>query len=632
MAVVNRHIKNYLRDYLRMKLPGFAVLLRGKWGCGKTWFIKTFIDDVSKENEYRFAYISLNGVRKLEEIDKRLFLALHPKLAGKYANLIAHLSTGILRLGQVNELIEDFKFSDFTHAVENRILVFDDVERCVVQIEETLGYINDFVEQMGLKVIIIGNEEEIEKDDGEKSRHDDEGAQIPPSKNKYLLIKEKLIGKRFQVGHDIHAVLDEFFKRIKSKEVRTFLMSHREILRSIFAESETDNLRILLQTMWDFERFYVLIDEKFRKIDELMSNLLGVFLCLSFDSNSGRISVVDLQDLEAFRVHRILVQQNPEAKPPKIAGTFKRYPSIDSYHLILSSEAWKEWFEKGSISKEKIMEGLSNSGYLKKEQPTWVSLWYWSRLEDKEFNAVYASVITECKRHKFVKLPIILHIAGVFISLSKAGLSAMTPGDVVKECRKYIDTVLQAGKLEFMSTEDFRYSRVDAWGGLGYQGSDTKEFQEIAEYMRSKLNEMEMQALKEASSAVLKVMETDTLHFRRMITINNVEQLYYDKPVFMNVRSADFFQSLLKVSNENKWYVFSALQTRYEYIHAAPALEGELTFLTELNEQIDQYVSSHPGIVSSYILDSARIKYLKSSMQFIQTFVEQKKKDEPSEK
>ena len=42
---MNLHIEEFLEYYCSLKHdPEYAVLLKGKWGAGKTWFIKNFID------------------------------------------------------------------------------------------------------------------------------------------------------------------------------------------------------------------------------------------------------------------------------------------------------------------------------------------------------------------------------------------------------------------------------------------------------------------------------------------------------------------------------------------------------------------------------------------------------------
>ena len=44
MTKHNEDILNCLNDYLKVNKPGYAVLLKGAWGCGKTYFVKNWIE------------------------------------------------------------------------------------------------------------------------------------------------------------------------------------------------------------------------------------------------------------------------------------------------------------------------------------------------------------------------------------------------------------------------------------------------------------------------------------------------------------------------------------------------------------------------------------------------------------
>ncbi len=39
---INSHVEEYLDYYCDLHAPRFAILLKGQWGCGKTWFIKNY--------------------------------------------------------------------------------------------------------------------------------------------------------------------------------------------------------------------------------------------------------------------------------------------------------------------------------------------------------------------------------------------------------------------------------------------------------------------------------------------------------------------------------------------------------------------------------------------------------------
>ena len=73
------------------------------------------------------------------------------------SNIVSKISEKLLVKIDLRELI-----SEFFHP-EKYILVFDDLERCNMDINRVLGYINRFVEHDGAKVIIIADQEKIGK-------------------------------------------------------------------------------------------------------------------------------------------------------------------------------------------------------------------------------------------------------------------------------------------------------------------------------------------------------------------------------------------------------------------------------------------------------------------------------------
>ena len=64
--------------------------------------------------------------------------------------------------GNANIQIPNFKPEDLLNT-KDYILIFDDLERCSINIINLLGYINFFVEHQSYKVILIANEKELKK-------------------------------------------------------------------------------------------------------------------------------------------------------------------------------------------------------------------------------------------------------------------------------------------------------------------------------------------------------------------------------------------------------------------------------------------------------------------------------------
>ena len=42
------HLESYLEYYLSLESPGFAVLVKGPWGTGKTFQVKKFIPEAKR--------------------------------------------------------------------------------------------------------------------------------------------------------------------------------------------------------------------------------------------------------------------------------------------------------------------------------------------------------------------------------------------------------------------------------------------------------------------------------------------------------------------------------------------------------------------------------------------------------
>jgi len=164
-----------------------AIILNGAWGSGKTYFVHNelipAIENLGEKPKIKTVYISLYGVTELNEISKEIFnktflsdKLLFPKLnkkrkvsrgRRKYVWDTIKGTTGSLLKGLLTKKIgfdlvvpEMKEYWNYINESEV-ILILDDLERSQIDIIELMGYINNFVEEYGIKTLIIGNEEEI---------------------------------------------------------------------------------------------------------------------------------------------------------------------------------------------------------------------------------------------------------------------------------------------------------------------------------------------------------------------------------------------------------------------------------------------------------------------------------------
>lgn len=117
-------------------------------------------------------YISLYGIDNVDEIGRRLCIQSIKEKMGKKGSpsdsKLTQITTVIMSavakagLGRIN--IDDSSIDDLALILpnyDNNVIVFDDLERCNCDINEVLGYINNFVEHSDASVIIAANEDEI---------------------------------------------------------------------------------------------------------------------------------------------------------------------------------------------------------------------------------------------------------------------------------------------------------------------------------------------------------------------------------------------------------------------------------------------------------------------------------------
>lgn len=151
-----------------------CILVNGVWGVGKT---HTLLFDIVKpyqeENfkKVKFAYSSLFGKTKLDEINTELYTLLHPRTT-KLMNLISPaikiIDTGFSLSGvNISFNPEDIKPNKINKKIKDKttVVLLDDLERLntkFISHKEIMGYINELITQ-GIKVIVLANIEQLKE-------------------------------------------------------------------------------------------------------------------------------------------------------------------------------------------------------------------------------------------------------------------------------------------------------------------------------------------------------------------------------------------------------------------------------------------------------------------------------------
>lgn len=484
----NTHIESFLDYYTALTAPHYAVLLTGKWGIGKTFFITRYMEKIFPKQEDesekipKIIKISLNGVQTKDEIDDMIIKEFHPFMNKKSARLTGKIFSSLLKSQGID--LDNLKTDDFFNIYHpESIYIFDDLERCCMPIEASLGYINSFVENNNCKVIIIGNEEEIAPyADNQK-------------KASYKSIKEKVIGKTLRMMPETENALNYFLDQLQKGEGRKFLKSQRDLIIQMYQTSKLDNLRILQQSFNDFERLYAYLEDKHKKHEMFMKDLVMLFFILSFEIKAGHFSCHDLEEWQQDILRNSMgglfsTSNDPEKDNDKnqnkkdyLSKYGEYFVNIIAYRNIFSELMLSHILEDGFFPEDDIKQELDDLPVYFPSKEPWRNLWHWRDQKSEELDSMLEQFEQDFKERKYSDIGVILHVFGLRLFFSKNGLLTQGTAEIGKECRQYVDEIVSSLSEENF---DFETSRLTGMYGLGFYKSDSEEWLELKDYLKDK--------------------------------------------------------------------------------------------------------------------------------------------------
>lgn len=332
-----------------------------------------------------------------------------------------------------------------------------------------------FVEIQGYKAIIIANEEEIfqKKTDSDTQTN-----------SKYARIKEKLIGKTFEIATDLNGALNHFISEIQHDDLKKFYRSNIDLIKDIHTCSQYSNLRHLKQALWDFEYFFKNIDQKFQECDELIQELLRIFLTLSFEIKSAQILSTKITTIKDSFIKESL-KKNKE-QPSLYEQLRDKYNQINLLNLVLTHELWEEIFDTGIYNTQEINNALANSKYFIDEHtPNWLKLWHFSELTDEEFNKLLATEISKLNMATYNEIGEIKHIIALLLFFIDNAEIKLNKEELVQKALKNIQTIITSQDITVHSDQADSFLRNSSWNGLIFFQNEKPVFQELCKKIQN---------------------------------------------------------------------------------------------------------------------------------------------------
>lgn len=260
-------IRKEIMEFISSKEKNGALLLTGKWGCGKTHLIRQVRDELNKEAQYAVVVVSLFGIDSIQGVARKVkesvfkimmgseeqnqekawgkkaksVLSSVTAVLGEFSNYAKGVNTA-LSINPYDLVAVSSQIScrqNGTTIKKELVLVFDDFERSKIDKVELLGAINDYCENDGIKTILVADEAHIEGDE-------------------YKGFKEKLISRTVKVRADFANAIWHIINNYKEtvQGYKDFLGNNIGAISILFIESRTDNIRSFKSFLMDFERVY----------------------------------------------------------------------------------------------------------------------------------------------------------------------------------------------------------------------------------------------------------------------------------------------------------------------------------------------------------------------------------------
>lgn len=560
MSTVNHHIKDFIEYYIVLDQPQYAVLLSGKWGSGKTFFVNQVLDTYHQYNN--IVKVSLFGLKTKDELHKQVLLKLFNIDDTHDISVTAKL------VGQVLKKFTGVNLSDMPmgwalrqEGNQNALFVFDDLERSNIELIELHGYINELIETHKQKVILLADEDMLNHNEN------------------YLRFKEKTIGKTFQIEQDLDSVFTAFLHELKnSKEI---LQNNQSVIKTVFDMAGYKNLRSLRQGLLEFDRLIEHFEQKFKNHAELMAEIIRIFFVLTFEIKSGQLDIQTLKEITALRFGRRMNETKADEEFTPIEKVFRKY-SFLTYELFLSTQSWIDFFTFGTLTSEQLSSDLINCPYFfREERKEWVHLWHFLELEEDEFQKTLEVTFNKLESNEYLTPEIVMHVSGILLNLSANELYHQTKIEIVRDMKTYIDE--NRKKWDNLYTVD-DFNIDDSAFGLGYHNGQTDEFKEIKNYLLEKAKETIYEDLPLQGEKLLNNLKENNIAVFQDMLSESRDSILYRLPVFKVIDPECFIDILKRVENKNFRKLINILVLRYEKIgwEAYSPLLEELDFWKEI--------------------------------------------------
>lgn len=543
----NEFIKNFLIEYINNPDPQYAIMLKGNWGSGKTFFINKWIEDYKKRLDKNIIlepiYVSLYGLKDTAQITTEIDRKLNPilyskgveitkkflKLAGKIVlRTDIDLNNDNEKEMQINATLDSLSLltskGDKDSNIGSKLIIFDDLERCNIDIKNLLGYINSFVEHGACHVIIIGDETKVE------------------DKDKLQEFKEKTIGREFEIVTDEENALNCFIEEMKLTD---YIGNNREFILGCFKSTKCNNLRILRQSLYDFNTLYnKLNSELINKGECILKSILGSYIVIYCEYKGSNHDI--LKNWTPYYFPHGLGNKDDE----NIKQIIVKYKQIEyDYNInVLNAENVKQIIneiETGCSLKNYVEDLLKQ---MNKEISLYEKLTSFSRLSNAEFKEAYKDLKEKVKNKEIPNMYQMGEITGLLICIKQNGIENNIPKYLLKSIKTYIKE--QYDKEDLYKTRTSFYYGLNSWNR---RTDPIEEEKDIVDFLENQFKDRDSKLKNEMEKSLLNINNDNVKSLIDLSTKSTCDKrtTYQLTSVFKNIDAKTIAKKILNLNNES---------------------------------------------------------------------------------
>lgn len=605
---MNKQISDFLNGYAKLPSPQYAVLLRGKWGCGKTYFVKNWLAEFDKSDkqpanensiELKPIYVSLFGMREISDIKSAIDRCLNPffySKTGKILKIAGRIASKIIfktNLDIDNDGKSETSFSgalDSLSIFENdnkeevkgvKFIIFDDLERCQIPMKQLLGFINYFVEHCDCHVVVIGEEKYLD----DKTQHD------------LLEFKEKIVGREFEILPDIEAAIRLFVS--EPMMATDFLSKETGMIQLCFECTATHNLRLLRQSLLDFSSLISALPSKLVENNhEYLRSLLSCFIAVyaEYRNIDNRDYILDWENC-AVKAY-VDTKDEESQKIRNLMGKYNKVNSLNQFEALSSEMVPKivEHIETG-LSLAPMFENILSQ---KSRKLTALErLDSYSDKTNEEFDELFDSLVKELK-DGIISEPVNIGKSVGFLGY----FDAMHFRELTEEAISDIKNRLLATYQSCTSLENltkFHYQFIRGYSFVrGYDQEKMKtkliitSVTELFEHKKEELPDDMQSALRQLSDE-----NVDNLAYIDSGSYPDHSSNFRMLPIFAKENPHQLFESLCKMSNKGRNSFSRFLAYHYEFhvnCNYADTYRPDHDVLVELRDLVKEEAKSKVSI------------------------------------